>query len=114
LGSKGRLPGRKQKKFFIDLYNCKIPKVAIENPIGVMNSAFRKPDQVLQPWMFGHGEKKATCLWLRNLPLLTPTNIVEGRHQRLYLLSPSKDRARIRSKTYPGIADAMANQWNHE
>ena len=98
-------------KFFMDLYNCAIPKIAIENPIGVMSSVFRKPDQVLQPWMFGHGETKATCLWLQNLPKLKPTDIVEGRVQRLYYLPKTKDRAKLRSKTYPGIAKAMAMQW---
>lgn len=98
-------------KFFMDLYNCGIPKIAIENPIGVMSSEFRKPDQVLQPWMFGHGENKATCLWLQNLPLLKPTNIVDGREQKLYYLQNTKDRAKLRSKTYPGIAKAMAIQW---
>jgi len=97
--------------FFMRLYNCEIPKVAIENPIGVMSSEFRKPDQVLQPWMFGHGETKATCLWLKGLPKLIPTNIVEGRVQRLHLLPKTKDRAKLRSKTYPGIAKAMAEQW---
>ena len=76
--------------FFMRLYNCEIPKVAIENPIGVMSSEFRKPDQVLQPWMFGHGETKATCLWLKGLPKLIPTNIVEGRVQRLHLLPKTK------------------------
>lgn len=98
----------------MDLYNCKIPKVAIENPIGIMSSEFRKPDQVLQPWMFGHGETKATCLWLKNLPELVPTNIVKGREQKMHLLPPSDDRAKLRSKTYKGIAEAMASQWNQE
>jgi hypothetical protein len=90
---------------------CNIPKIAIENPIGIMTSRYRKPDQVVQPWMFGHNEQKATCLWLKNLPTLTPTDIVEGREQKLHLLPPSKDRAKLRSKTYQGIADAMAQQW---
>jgi len=99
--------------FFMKLYNCKIPKVSIENPIGVMSSRFRKPDQVLQPWMFGHGETKATCLWLRNLPKLEPTNIVDGRHQRMHLLPKTKDRAKLRSKTYPGIAKALAFQYGN-
>jgi len=98
--------------FFMRLYNCEIPKVAIENPIGVMSSEFRKPDQVLQPWMFGHGETKATCLWLKGLPKLIPTNIVEGRVQRLHLLPKTKDRAKLRSKTYPGIAEALAFQYS--
>jgi len=97
--------------FFMQLYNCNIPKVAIENPIGCMSSRFRKPDQVLQPWMFGHGETKATCLWLRGLPKLVPTNIVEGREQRIHLLPKTADRAKLRSKTYAGIAQAMADQW---
>jgi hypothetical protein len=97
--------------FFMRLMTCNIPKIAIENPIGVMSSRYRKPDQVLQPWMFGHPETKATCLWLKNLPKLTPTDIVEGREQRLHYLSPSKDRAKLRSKTYQGIATAMASQW---
>jgi len=97
--------------FFMKLYNCKIPKVCLENPIGVMSSRFRKPNQVLQPWMFGHGETKATCLWTRGLPNLQHTNIVDGREQRLHRLPKTKDRAKIRSKTFPGIAKAMATQW---
>jgi len=96
----------------MELYNCPIPKICIENPIGVMSTIFRKPDQVLQPWMFGHGETKATCLWLKGLPRLNATNIVEGREQRLHKLSPSKDRWKERSRTFTGIAEAMANQWN--
>jgi hypothetical protein len=98
-------------KFFMDLYNCDIPKIAIENPIGIMSSEFRKPDQVIQPWMFGHGETKATCLWLKGLPRLKPTNIVAGREQRIWKLSAGKDRTKLRSKTYKGIAEAFANQW---
>lgn len=96
--------------FFMRLYNCYIPKVCIENPIGVMSSRFRKPDQVIQPWQFGHGETKATCLWLKNLPKLVPTYIVEGRDQNIWKMPPSKDRAKMRSKTYTGIAKAMATQ----
>jgi len=98
-------------EFFMKLYNCEIPKIAIENPIGVMSSRFRKPNQVLQPWMFGHGETKATCLWLKELPNIKPTNIVDGREQRLHLLPKTANRAELRSKTYPGIAKAMAQQW---
>lgn len=98
--------------FFMRLYNSDIDHIAIENPIGIMSTMFRKPDQVIQPWMFGHGETKATCLWLKNLPLLKPTNIVDGREQRLHYLSPSKDRAMLRSKTFSGIAKAMASQWS--
>jgi hypothetical protein len=84
---------------------------AVENPIGIMSNIYRKPDQIIQPWQFGHGETKATCLWLSNLPLLTPTNIVSGREARCHRLPPTKDRWKLRSKTYQGIADAMAAQW---
>jgi len=111
VGAERRKAREEAIDFFMRLYNCEIPKVGIENPIGVMSSRFRKPDQVLQPWMFGHGETKATCLWLRGLPKLHPTNIVSGRYQRFHLLTPSKDRAKLRSKTYPGIAKGMADQW---
>ena len=111
VGAERRKAREEAIEFFMNLYNCKIPKVAIENPIGVMSTRFRKPDQVLQPWMFGHGETKATCLWLKNLPKLKPTDIVEGRHQRMHLLPKTKDRAKLRSKTYPGIAKAIADQF---
>lgn len=84
---------------------------AIENPIGVMSTEYRKPNQIIQPWQFGHGETKATCLWMRGLPLLTPTNIVEGRESRIHKMAPSKDRGAKRSITYQGIANAMAEQW---
>ncbi len=97
--------------FVMALQNCGIPKIAIENPIGCLSTRWRKPDQVLQPWMFGHGETKTTCLWLTGLPVLTPTNIVDGREQRLYCLPKTADRWKLRSKTYQGIADAMAQQW---
>ena len=111
VGAERRAAREEAIKFFMRLYNCEIPKVAIENPIGVMSSRFRKPDQVVQPWMFGHGETKATCFWLRGLNKLEPTNIVEGREQRLHYLPKTKDRAKLRSKTYPGVAKAMAEQW---
>lgn len=88
-----------------------IERIAIENPIGVISTRIRKPDQIVQPWMFGHGETKATCLWLKNLPKLEPTNIVEGRENRIHKMPPSKTRGMDRSRTYPGIADAMAEQW---
>ncbi len=112
VGEARREARREAQKFFMALYNCEIPHVSLENPIGVMSSFFRKPDQVLQPWMFGHGETKATCLWLRNLPILKSTDIVEGRVQRLHLLPKTADRAKLRSKTYSGIAHAMADQWS--
>jgi hypothetical protein len=86
-------------------------RIVIENPIGIMSTVYRKPDQIIQPWMFGHGETKATCLWLKWLPNLEATNIVEGREQRIWKMPPSKDRAKLRSKTFPGIAKAMAEQW---
>lgn len=111
VGEKRRMARELAIKFFIKLYDSDIPMIAIENPIGVMSSRFRKPNQVLQPWMFGHGETKATCLWLKNLPNLVPSNIVDGREQRLHNLPKTKNRAELRSKTYSGIAEAMANQW---
>ena len=83
----------------------------IENPIGIMSTLYRKPNQIIQPWQYGHGETKATCLWLNDLPKLTPTNIVPGREARIHKMPPSKDRGKLRSVTYQGIADAMANQW---
>ena len=105
--------GRQQHaiKFFMMFANAKCNHVAIENPICIMSRVWRKPDQIVQPWMFGHGETKATCLWLKRLPLLNPTNIVDGREQRIWKMSPSKDRAKLRSKTFSGIAIAMAEQW---
>lgn len=86
-------------------------KWSIENPIGIMSTHYRKPDQIIQPWQFGHGETKATCLWLNGLPELKPTNIVDGREQKIWKMPPSKDRAKLRSKTYKGVAQAMAEQW---
>lgn len=87
-------------------------RICIENPVSIISSRIRKPDQIIQPWMFGHGETKATCLWLKNLPKLIPTDIVSGREQRIHKLPPSPDRWKIRSKTFQGIADAMAQQWS--
>jgi site-specific DNA-cytosine methylase len=95
------------------LMDAPIPRICIENPVSIISSRIRKPDQVIQPWMFGHGETKATCLWLKGLPKLTPTNIVEGREQRIWKLPPSPDRWKIRSATYAGIAQAMAQQWGN-
>ena len=88
-------------------------KWAIENPVGIMSTRYRKPDQIIHPWQFGHGETKATCVWLNGLPRLTPTNIVSGREHRIHRLPPGPDRWKLRSVTYQGIADAMAEQWNH-
>ena len=91
--------------------NADCPKIAIENPVGIMSTEYRKPNQIIQPWQFGHGETKATCLWLKGLPELKPTNIVEGRENRVWRMAPGPDRAKLRSKTFPGIARAMAEQW---
>ena len=93
------------------LLDAPIEKIALENPVGKISSAIRKPSQIIQPWMFGHGETKATCLWLKSLPHLQPTNIVEGREARVHRMSPSPDRWKLRSTTFQGIADAMAAQW---
>jgi len=105
--------GRQQEAldFVRILLNSNIPKIALENPISIISSKIRKPDQIIQPWQFGHGETKATCLWLKNLPLLIPTNIVDGRAARVHNLPPSPDRWKLRSTTFQGIADAMAMQW---
>ncbi len=93
------------------LLNAPIERIALENPISVISSKIRKPDQIIQPWQFGHGETKATCLWLKNLPKLVPTNIVDGREAKVHKMPPSPDRWKLRSTTYQGIADAMAQQW---
>jgi site-specific DNA-cytosine methylase len=93
------------------LMKANVDKIAIENPIGVLSTKIRKPDQIIQPWMFGHGETKSTCLWLKNLPKLKPSNIVEGRETRIHHMPPSPTRGMDRSRTYKGIAEAMAKQW---
>lgn len=98
-------------EFVQTLLDAPIPKIALENPISIISSRIRKPDQIIQPWQFGHGEVKATCLWLKNLPKLVPTNIVDGRHARVHLMPPSPDRWKERSRTMTGIAEAMATQW---
>lgn len=98
-------------EFVRTLLAAPIPRIALENPISIISSRIRKPDQIIQPWMFGHGETKATCLWLKGLSKLTPTQIVEGREARVHKMSPSPDRWKERSRTYQGIADAFAEQW---
>jgi len=98
--------------FFMALVNAPIPRIAIENPIGIMSTLYRKPDQIIQPWQFGHGETKATCLWLKGLPLLVPTNIVPGREAKVHMMPPGPNRGKERSRTYEGIARAMAAQWS--
>ncbi|WP_209316217.1 hypothetical protein [Haematospirillum sp. 15-248] len=108
-----RQDGRQQAavSFVRLLARSEIPRIAIENPISVLSSIWRKPDQIIHPWQFGHGETKATCLWLKGLPLLHPTHVVEGRHARIHNMPPTPDRWKLRSRTYPGIAEAMAAQW---
>lgn len=93
------------------LLNAPVERIALENPVSIISSHIRKPDQIIQPWMFGHGETKATCLWLKNLPLLKPTNIVDGREQRIHRMPPGPDRWKERSRTFVGIATAMSEQW---
>ena len=108
-----RSDGRQQASiaFFMELINAPVPKIAVENPVCIMSSLYRKPDQIIQPWQFGHGETKATCLWLKGLPNLVPTNIVDGRAARVHKMAPGPYRKRDRSQTYVGIAEAMAKQW---
>lgn len=97
--------------FVRSLLKAQIQRIALENPVSIISSAIRRPDQCVQPWQFGHGETKKTCLWLQGLPALVPTNIVEGREQRIWKLPPGPDRWKERSRTFPGIAEAMAAQW---
>lgn len=108
-----RLDGRQQAavSFVLMLSRARIPRICIENPVSVLSSLWRKPDQVVQPWMFGHGETKATCLWLKGLRPLVPTDVVAGREARIHRLPPTADRWKLRSETYAGIASAMAEQW---
>jgi site-specific DNA-cytosine methylase len=98
-------------RFVQTLMDAPIPRIAIENPVSIISSRIRKPNQIIQPWWFGHGETKATCLWLKNLPLLTPTNIVDGRNHSVWKEPPGPDRWKNRSRTFLGIAEAMAEQW---
>lgn len=98
--------------FVKELLDAPIPRIALENPISVISSRIRKPEQIIQPWMFGHGEVKSTCLWLKNLPPLVPTKVVEGRYPRVHMESPGPNRWKDRSRTYVGIASAMAEQWS--
>lgn len=98
-------------RFISALLYCMPQKFCLENPIGILSTRYRKPNQIVQPWQFGHGETKATCLWLKGLPNLIPTNIVKGREARIHKMAPSKNRSKDRSRTFQGIADAMAEQW---
>lgn len=99
-------------EFVLSLWNCGIPRIAIENPIGILSRVLGRPAQIVQPWQYGHGETKSTCLWLKGLPTLTPNNIVVGREARVHRMPPSADRWKLRSTTYQGIAQAMASQWS--
>lgn len=98
-------------KFFMDMVNAPIEKICIENPVCIMSTIYRKPDQYIQPWQHGHGETKKTGLWLKRLPLLKPSNVVDGRKTRVHYESPGPNRQKNRSRTYTGIARAMAEQW---
>lgn len=98
--------------FVRKLMSAPITRRCIENPVSIISSQICRPDQIVQPWQFGHGETKATCLWLTGLPLLQPTNIVDGRAATVHRMPPGPDRWKLRSKTYPGIAAAMAEQWS--
>lgn len=111
-GRPGRMEAREQALEFVRLLmKSNAPRIAIENPVGVISTAIRKPDQIIQPWQFGEPETKATCLWLKGLKPLEPTQIVEGRGQRVARMPERKSRAKDRSRTYQGIAEAMAEQW---
>jgi hypothetical protein len=118
-----RADGRQQEAidFFLMLANADIPRICIENPICIMSSVFMEPSQTVQPWMFGHPEQKATCLWLKSLPLLTATNDVydemmllpKAERERIHYMPPGPNRWKERSKTFAGLAEAMANQWSN-
>ena len=109
-----RMDGRQQAaiSFFMRLVKSDVPRIAIENPVSIMSSFYRKPDQIIQPWQFGHGETKATCLWLKGLPPLVPTDVVDGREARIHRMPPGPDRWKERSRTFEGVANAMAAQWS--
>lgn len=109
---KDRMPQQLEALDFVrTLLGAPIDLIALENPVSVISTKIRKPDQIIQPWMFGHGETKATCLWLKNLPKLLPTDVVDGREQKVWKMPPGKDRWKMRSLTYQGVANAMADQW---
>lgn len=97
--------------FVRNLLTASVPRIALENPVSIISSRIRKPDQIVQPWQFGHGETKATCLWLKGLPPLVPTDVVPGCEPRIHRLAPGPDRWKERSRTFTGIASAMAEQW---
>jgi len=99
--------------FVKTLLSAPIKRIALENPISIISTRIRKPDQIVHPWWFGCGEKKSTCLWLKNLPLLKPTCIVNGRKPRIHMMPDTKNRWKNRSRTYQGLANAMAEQWSN-
>ena len=109
---KDKLPEQAAALEFVRmLLDAPVRRIALENPISIISTRIRKPDQIIQPWQFGHGETKAICLWLKNLPLLVPTDIVDGREARVHRMPPGPDRWKERSRTFTGIAHAMADQW---
>lgn len=111
---KDRLVEQQNALAFVQLLlDAPCMRICVENPVGCISTYIRKPDQIIHPWQFGHSERKSTCLWLKNLPLLKPTAIVHRGIQRVHTLPPSKDRWKLRSRTYHGIADAMAQQWSN-
>ena len=110
---KDKIKEQQEALEFVELlFNASIEKICLENPISIISSRIRKPDQIIQPWQYGHGETKATCLWLKNLPLLKPTDIVDGREARVHKMPPGPDRWKERSRTFRGVAQAMADQWS--
>lgn len=113
VGAERRQAREEAIDFFMEFVNADVPRMVIENPICIMSTRYAKPNQIIQPWMFGHGETKATCLWIKGLPNLVPTDVVEGREQNIWKMSPSKDRTKLRSKTYEGVANAMVEQWGN-
>lgn len=108
-----RMEQEQALEFVARLLAAPVPRIALENPISIISSRIRKPDQIIQPWQHGHGETKATCLWLKNLPKLIPTKIVDGRQPRVHYASPGPERWKERSRTLAGIAKAMADQWGN-
>lgn len=109
---KDKLPEQAEALDFVRfLLGSPIPRIALENPVSIISSKIRKPDQIIQPWEHGHGETKATCLWLKGLPKLVPTDIVEGREARVHRMPPGPDRWKERSRTFQGVGSAMAAQW---
>lgn len=111
---KDKLPEQEEALEFVRLLlGAPIPRIALENPVSIISTRIRKPDQTIQPWQFGHGEVKRTCLWLKGLPLLKPTDVVVGREAKVHKMPPGPNRWKERSRTYTGVAEAMATQWSN-